>query len=198
MHLTKIHEDGTRTKASDAATGEAYVGWTGMASASSLAQFQAGEKGLETIEIDPQFAGSLGFSQGDIVSVFSLCDVGHISTYVPGRDRAPTRLGSCNLRSHRARDSRRLGNHRTFSHLFYKKPYSCVCSVRNFMLDTSSLPYSRKCASQWSVNKSTCGCLGEQEYGFKWVRVTYSMSITPTLMNWQSRWTLQQTARPYY
>jgi peroxin-1 len=46
------------------------VGWTGMASASSLAQFQAGstgERGLETVEIDPQFAGSLGFAQGDTV-----------------------------------------------------------------------------------------------------------------------------------
>lgn len=98
------------------------MGWTGMASASSLAQFQAGEKGLETIEIDPQFAGSLGFSQGDIVSVFSFCDVGHISTYVLGRDWASARPGSCNIRSYRARDSRRLGNHRTFSHSLYTKP----------------------------------------------------------------------------
>lgn len=54
------------------ANGEAYVGWTGMASASSLAQFQSGgsgEKGLETIEIDPQFAGSLGFAEGDTVGI---------------------------------------------------------------------------------------------------------------------------------
>lgn len=42
-----------------------------MASASSLAQFQPGaERGLETIEIDPQFASGLGFAQGDIVSPF--------------------------------------------------------------------------------------------------------------------------------
>lgn len=41
-----------------------------MASASSLAQFQVGgERGMETIEIDPQFASGLGFAQGDIVSV---------------------------------------------------------------------------------------------------------------------------------
>lgn len=48
------------------------MGWTGMASASSLANFGGGgsgggEKGLETIEIDPQFANGLGFNQGDIV-----------------------------------------------------------------------------------------------------------------------------------
>lgn len=51
------------------------------------------------------------------------------------------------------------------------------------MPDTSSLRYSRKCVSQWSVNKSTSGCLGEQECGFKWVRVSYSMSMTQMLMN---------------
>ena len=42
-----------------------------MASASSLAQFNSAssstERGLETIEIDPQFAGGLGFAQGDVV-----------------------------------------------------------------------------------------------------------------------------------
>ena len=50
---------------------EAYVGWTGMASASSLANFGGGrgggEKGLETIEMDPQFANALGFNQDDVV-----------------------------------------------------------------------------------------------------------------------------------
>ncbi len=55
---------------------EAYVGWTGMASASSLARFNAssasGEIGLETVEIDPQFAGGLGFSEGDIVCEFTI------------------------------------------------------------------------------------------------------------------------------
>ena len=61
---------GNGQAANDVAGGEAYVGWTGMDSASSLAQFQSGnmgEKGLETIEIDPQYAGSLGFSEGDTV-----------------------------------------------------------------------------------------------------------------------------------
>ena len=41
-----------------------------MASSSSLAHFNAfdgRDKGLETIEIDPQYAQSLGFVEGDIV-----------------------------------------------------------------------------------------------------------------------------------
>ena len=41
-----------------------------MVSASSLAHFQAGkgaEKGMETVEIDPQLAEGLGFAAGDIV-----------------------------------------------------------------------------------------------------------------------------------
>jgi len=49
---------------------EAFVGWTGMASASSLAHFSSPsstEKGIETLEIDPQFAQGLGFGPGDIV-----------------------------------------------------------------------------------------------------------------------------------
>jgi peroxin-1 len=49
---------------------EVYVGWTGMASASSLAQFNASqttEGGFETIEIDPQYSLGLGLAQGDIV-----------------------------------------------------------------------------------------------------------------------------------
>lgn len=49
---------------------EVYVGWTGMASASSLAHFNAGQAadgGFETIEIDPQYAQGLGLSQGDLV-----------------------------------------------------------------------------------------------------------------------------------
>ena len=48
----------------------AYVGWTGMASSSSLAQFQNGIRAgdaLETIEIDPQLASSLGFVEGSTV-----------------------------------------------------------------------------------------------------------------------------------
>ncbi|KAJ8696655.1 Peroxisome biosynthesis protein pex1 [Pleurotus ostreatus] len=57
---------------------EAYVGWTGMASASSLAQFNASgpnEKGFETVEIDPQYAQGLGFTQGDLVEIGLLHDL---------------------------------------------------------------------------------------------------------------------------
>lgn len=57
---------------------EAYVGWTGMASASSLAHFNSSrsdEKGLETIEIDPQYAQGLGFSQGDVVRYALTCNI---------------------------------------------------------------------------------------------------------------------------
>ena len=49
---------------------EVYVGWTGMASASSLAHFNAGQAadgGFETIEIDPQYAQALGLAQGALV-----------------------------------------------------------------------------------------------------------------------------------
>ncbi len=48
---------------------EAYVGWTGMASASSLANFNSADAGESagTVEIDPQYAMGLGFTQGDLV-----------------------------------------------------------------------------------------------------------------------------------
>lgn len=49
---------------------EAYVGWTGMASASSLAHFNSGgasDRGMETVEIDPQYADGLGLALGDVV-----------------------------------------------------------------------------------------------------------------------------------
>ena len=41
-----------------------------MASASSLAHFNSGdggERGMETVEIDPQYAEGLGFALGDVV-----------------------------------------------------------------------------------------------------------------------------------
>jgi hypothetical protein len=48
-----------------------------MASASSLAHFDSskpGDKGLETIEIDPQYAQGLGLNQGDTVCpLCSMC-----------------------------------------------------------------------------------------------------------------------------
>ncbi|KZP06536.1 PEX-1N-domain-containing protein [Athelia psychrophila] len=56
---------------------EAYIGWTGMASASSLAHFNSAdkEKGFETIEIDPQYAMGLGLAQGAVVEIGLLHDL---------------------------------------------------------------------------------------------------------------------------
>ncbi|KAF7375905.1 putative peroxisomal biogenesis AAA ATPase pex1 [Mycena sanguinolenta] len=65
VHLTLLSE-------SPAEKLEVYVGWTGMASASSIAQFNSvagGEKGFETIEIDPQYALGLGLKQNDLVEI---------------------------------------------------------------------------------------------------------------------------------
>ncbi|KAI6007075.1 P-loop containing nucleoside triphosphate hydrolase protein [Pisolithus albus] len=59
---------------------EAYVGWTGMASASSLAHFNSTDRALETVEIDPQFATSLGFNQGDVVEIGLLHDLSYASS----------------------------------------------------------------------------------------------------------------------
>lgn len=63
---------------------EAHVGWTGLASASSLAQLhsQTTSRGgnsssgsLETVEMDPQFASALGFAQGDVLEIGLLHDL---------------------------------------------------------------------------------------------------------------------------
>ncbi|THU89378.1 AAA-domain-containing protein [Dendrothele bispora CBS 962.96] len=77
VHLTLIPGQGKSIK------NEAYVGWTGMASASSLAQFNSANSGesFETIEIDPQYAQGLGFSQGDVVEIGLLHDM-HIAKSV--------------------------------------------------------------------------------------------------------------------
>ncbi|KAK7473010.1 Peroxisome biosynthesis protein pex1 [Stygiomarasmius scandens] len=71
VHLTLVPSQGKVSK------NEAYVGWTGMASASSLAQFNSASsgEGFETIEIDPQYAQGLGFSQGDVVEIGLLHDM---------------------------------------------------------------------------------------------------------------------------
>ncbi|EMD35794.1 hypothetical protein CERSUDRAFT_115742 [Gelatoporia subvermispora B] len=81
VHLSLVTEgaksDNARRKA------EAYVGWTGMASASSIAQFHAGssgERGLETIEIDPQYAEGLGFVLGDVVEIGLLHDLAYATS----------------------------------------------------------------------------------------------------------------------
>jgi peroxin-1 len=55
-----------------------YVGWTGLASASSLARFSThhgNSASMETIEIDPQYAPALGFSQGDVVEIGLIYDL---------------------------------------------------------------------------------------------------------------------------
>ncbi|KDQ13914.1 hypothetical protein BOTBODRAFT_175049 [Botryobasidium botryosum FD-172 SS1] len=71
-----VHLSTSATSSSPAKT--AYVGWTGMTAASSLAQFTAGQKDggtLETVEIDPQYASALGFAQGEIVEIGLLHDL---------------------------------------------------------------------------------------------------------------------------
>ncbi|KAG8831700.1 Peroxisome biosynthesis protein pex1 [Serendipita sp. 399] len=49
----------------------AYLGWTGLASASSAARWTSNSAGseLDTLEIDPQLASSLNFSEGEIVEL---------------------------------------------------------------------------------------------------------------------------------
>ncbi|TRM69216.1 P-loop containing nucleoside triphosphate hydrolase protein [Schizophyllum amplum] len=74
VHLTLVDEGGSKGKQEKV---EAFVGWTGMASASSLAHFNAGSSSnsFETIEIDPQFAQGLGLSQGSLVEIGLLHDL---------------------------------------------------------------------------------------------------------------------------
>ena len=65
-----------------------------MASASSLAHFNAGDaadKGLETIEIDPQYAEGLGFALGDVVRLVHvhICFTFLLSIPPPLRKRIP-------------------------------------------------------------------------------------------------------------
>lgn len=52
-----------------------------MASASSLAHFNStgsGDKGLETVEMDPQFAQGLGLAAGDVVGCYTI-DVANVA-----------------------------------------------------------------------------------------------------------------------
>ncbi|KIJ64352.1 hypothetical protein HYDPIDRAFT_90732 [Hydnomerulius pinastri MD-312] len=72
-----------KSDSQNASKAEAYVGWTGMASASSLAHFNSAdgrEKGFETIEIDPQYAQGLGFAEGDLVEIGLLHDLAYASS----------------------------------------------------------------------------------------------------------------------
>lgn len=61
-----------------------------MASASSLAHFnsgEAGDRGLETVEIDPQYAEGLGLALGDVVrALVSPAFPLAICVPIPGRD----------------------------------------------------------------------------------------------------------------
>ncbi len=62
-----------------------------MASASSLSQFNAtkiGDGGLETIEIDPQFAQGIGLAQWDIV-----CEMISYYYYLPFHELYRSILG---------------------------------------------------------------------------------------------------------
>ncbi|OJT04218.1 Peroxisome biosynthesis protein PAS1 [Trametes pubescens] len=77
VHLTLVSGSGAPKNAQKR---EVYVGWTGMASASSLAHFnsgEAGDRGLETVEIDPQYAEGLGLALGDVVEIGLLHDLGY-------------------------------------------------------------------------------------------------------------------------
>ncbi|KAL1943757.1 hypothetical protein VTO73DRAFT_4202 [Trametes versicolor] len=77
VHLTLVSGSGAPKSALKR---EVYVGWTGMASASSLAHFnsgEAGDRGLETVEIDPQYAEGLGLALGDVVEIGLLHDLGY-------------------------------------------------------------------------------------------------------------------------
>ncbi|KAG2078617.1 AAA-domain-containing protein [Suillus decipiens] len=69
-------------KPTDGGGREAYVGWTGMASASSLASFNstAGERGIETLEIDPQYATGLGLKEEEVVELGLLYDLPYAKT----------------------------------------------------------------------------------------------------------------------
>jgi peroxin-1 len=50
----------------------AYLGWSGLAAASSLAGIGAGVEG-ETVEVDPEVAMGLGWPEGTIVRDLPVC-----------------------------------------------------------------------------------------------------------------------------
>ena len=82
VHLSAVQTQATQSSGKKL---EVYVGWTGMASASSLAHFSSGQsaEGFETVEIDPQYAQSLGLAQGDLVcGIIRLC--GDLLTVLAG------------------------------------------------------------------------------------------------------------------
>lgn len=97
---------------------QVYVGWTGMASSSSLARFKTGTSssdiGLETLEIDPQYAGSLGFRLGDTVRPWIPFTYSNVMKKTTGRDRSFPRPGESYNSCHGTTDAWRLGNHRSY------------------------------------------------------------------------------------
>lgn len=97
VHLTLVQKADGQNAPPISTKVEAYVGWTGMASASSLAHFQAsqaqaGDVGFETIEIDPQFCQGLGLAQGDIVRA---CLYSRSLSYSRATNTSRLRLDSC-------------------------------------------------------------------------------------------------------
>ncbi|KAG9016438.1 Peroxisome biosynthesis protein pex1 [Tulasnella sp. JGI-2019a] len=70
IHLAKQEHRSSRSGDTPTA---AYVGWTGMAAASSLAAWNSSSQGsethLETIEMDPQYAQTFGFAENDVVEI---------------------------------------------------------------------------------------------------------------------------------
>ncbi|KAI1787498.1 AAA-domain-containing protein [Ganoderma leucocontextum] len=84
VHLTLVSSSRKPSNSKDAKQKpESYVGWTGMASASSLAHFNSGdaaERGLETVEMDPQYAEGLGFALGDVVEIGLLHDLAYATS----------------------------------------------------------------------------------------------------------------------
>lgn len=63
LHLSPLASSGSRAQA-------AYLGWSGLASASSLASGVGGE---ETVEVDPEVGMGLGWGEGMVVS--SVCNL---------------------------------------------------------------------------------------------------------------------------
>ncbi|KAH8827941.1 P-loop containing nucleoside triphosphate hydrolase protein [Flagelloscypha sp. PMI_526] len=76
VHLTLVPPHNALTASPTSV--EAYVGWTGMASTSSLSQLgstNSSQETYESLEMDPQYAAGLGFQQGSIVEVGLLHDL---------------------------------------------------------------------------------------------------------------------------
>ncbi|KZP11768.1 hypothetical protein FIBSPDRAFT_176436 [Athelia psychrophila] len=89
---------------------EAYVGWTGIASASSLVHFNSAdaEKGCETIEIDPQYA----MGSAAVVEIGILHDLPLAKSF--GAERCPRTTGRSSI----------------YTQTMLKTPSSAKCELR--------------------------------------------------------------------